>query len=237
MSSEPAGARVFMGARDLGVTPLTFEMPAQADGTATAELVFILDGFHPLAATAGGSGDVVLSQKLQKKGGGSRSGGSSGGGTVVASASGSSGGGETVSTSFDGKIEAPTMMAADPKAPSKPEPAAVAAASSGAPPSAPSGHEVLPFGEGMSRPEQLSGDPISYTREAIQGKVEGLMIVKCVINTSGHVENCRVLKSLPYMDKAVVDSLRSRIFKPITYQGRPVSVDYVFDVRLVLPKR
>jgi len=238
VTSDPSGAHVFMGAKELGTTPLTFEMPAQGDGTATAELVFSADGYLTLGVTAGGSGDVVLSQRLQKRGGGGGS-ASSGGSRSSGGSSGSSGGGQAASSGFDGRIDAPTMMVADPKAAPKGESPGVAAAAAAAekPAAARVGAEILPFGEGMSRPEQTSGSSIQYTREAIAAKVEGLMIVKCVINTSGHVENCRVLKSLPYMDKAVLDSLYSRSFKPITYQGRAVSVDYVFDVRLVLPKR
>jgi serine/threonine protein kinase len=245
VQSDPAGARVFLGARDLGSTPLNFEMPAEADGTATAELVFILDGHHPLAATAGGSGDVLIAQRLQKKPSSGREGKSEGGTSsggirpAVATAQGSgSSSDDTVAAGFDGKIEAPTLLAADPNSPPRGEPpVAVAAASAPAPGPVNTGHDVLPFGEGMSRPQMLQGTPIQYSREAIQGRVEGLMIVKCVITTQGRVENCRILKSLPYMEKPVLDSLYSRTFKPITYQGRPVAVDYVFDVRLVLPKR
>lgn len=97
--------------------------------------------------------------------------------------------------------------------------------------------EVLPFGEGMSRPEQIEGrDPI-YSREALEAHVQGLMIVKCVITTEGRLENCRIIKPLPFMDKAVLDALSTRRYKPVTYQGKPVTVDYVFNIRLVMPTR
>ncbi len=64
-----------------------------------------------------------------------------------------------------------------------------------------------------------------------------MMIVKCTITPQGRVENCRVLKAVPHMEQAVVESLRSRVYKPLQYQGRPVAVDYVFNIRLVLPRR
>jgi protein TonB len=38
------------------------------------------------------------------------------------------------------------------------------------------------------------------------------------------------------MEKAVLEALASQKFKPVTFQGRPVSVDYVFNIRLVLPR-
>ncbi len=97
--------------------------------------------------------------------------------------------------------------------------------------------EVLPFGEGMTRPEQTEGrDPV-YTREALEAHVEGLMLVKCVVTVEGRLENCRIIKSLPHMDQAVLEALATKRFKPLTYQGRPVAVDYVFPIRLVIPHR
>jgi serine/threonine-protein kinase len=39
------------------------------------------------------------------------------------------------------------------------------------------------------------------------------------------------------MNEAVVQALQSRTYKPITLQGTPVAVDYVFNIRLVAPRR
>ena len=47
------------------------------------------------------------------------------------------------------------------------------------------GTDVLPFGAGMTRPEKMSGPAPQYTREALEARVQGLMIVKCVITTEG----------------------------------------------------
>jgi serine/threonine-protein kinase len=63
------------------------------------------------------------------------------------------------------------------------------------------------------------------------------MLVKCTITREGRVENCRVLKPLPHMEQAVVDALQSRAYKPILYKGQAVTVDYVFNIKLALPKR
>ena len=103
------------------------------------------------------------------------------------------------------------------------------------PPEAP--RDVVPFGEGMTRPVLLqSGRPITYTREAIAARVEGVSIVRCVITAEGLVERCKVIKPLPFMDEAVLEHLQSQRFQPVSYQGKPVSVGYNFSVRLTLPK-
>jgi protein TonB len=97
--------------------------------------------------------------------------------------------------------------------------------------------DVVPFGEGMTRPVLMTpGRPITYTREAIAARVEGVSIVRCVITAEGSVERCKVIKPLPFMDEPVVEHLQSQRFQPVTYQGKPVSVGYNFSVRLTLPK-
>ena len=97
------------------------------------------------------------------------------------------------------------------------------------------GSSVLPFGEGMTRPEQTAGDPPKYTREALAAQVQGTMLVKCVITTAGKLENCRIIKAVPHMNKAVLDALSTWRYKPVHFQGRPVAVDYLIQIKLVIP--
>jgi protein TonB len=98
------------------------------------------------------------------------------------------------------------------------------------------GTDVLPFGAGMTRPERLSGPSPQYTREALEAHVQGLMIIKCVITTEGKVEKCRIIKSLPHMEQAALDALYAARYKPVTFQGRTVQVDYTFNIKLTLPR-
>ncbi len=93
---------------------------------------------------------------------------------------------------------------------------------------------VLPFGPGMTRPSLLSKTDPTYTREALEARVEGLMLVKCTITLQGALERCRIVKSLAHMDGAVLAALSKWRYAPVTYQGRAVAVDYVIPVRLVL---
>jgi hypothetical protein len=58
-----------------------------------------------------------------------------------------------------------------------------------------------------------------------------------VITVRGKLDNCRVLKTLPHMEQVVLESLKSRSYAPITFQGRPVAVDYTFNIRLMPPRR
>jgi protein TonB len=98
------------------------------------------------------------------------------------------------------------------------------------------GEEVLPFGAGMTPPQLVSqGVMLQYTHEALRARVSGVIIAKCTITREGDVEKCRIIKGLPHMDEAVLESLTSRHYRPVTFQGRTVSVTYTFDVKLNLP--
>jgi protein TonB len=101
----------------------------------------------------------------------------------------------------------------------------------------PTGEEVVPFVSGnMTAPQLLTGASLQYTREALEARVEGLLIARCVITREGEVEGCRVIKGLPHMSEAVVSALETRRYSPVKYQGRPISVIYNFHVKLDLPR-
>jgi protein TonB len=87
----------------------------------------------------------------------------------------------------------------------------------------------------MTRPKQLEGDPIEYTREAREAHVAGLMLVKCVIQTDGALKDCKIVKTLPHMGEAVLHALSTWKMTPVTFQGRAVPVSYVIQLRLKSP--
>lgn len=96
-----------------------------------------------------------------------------------------------------------------------------------------SGEETVPFGAGMTPPQLLSeGVPVRYTSDAIQAGVRGLLIARCTITSDGQVNDCRVIKGLPFMDQSVLESLESRRYRPVTFQGKPVNALYTFNVKL-----
>ena len=98
------------------------------------------------------------------------------------------------------------------------------------------GEEVMPFGSGMTPPRLVSeGVALRYTLDAVRAQVHGLLIARCTISREGDVGDCRIIRGLPFMDEAVLESLTSRHYTPVTFQGRTVSVKYTFNVNLKLP--
>lgn len=68
VSTDPQGALVSVAGRRVGTTPVSFDVDANAAGTATAELLLTLKGYHPMTVITGGSGpEVVLTQRLQAR--------------------------------------------------------------------------------------------------------------------------------------------------------------------------
>jgi protein TonB len=100
----------------------------------------------------------------------------------------------------------------------------------------PTGDETVPFGQGMKAPKLMSGASIQYTREALEARVQGMLIAKCVITREGEVESCKIIKGLPHMDVAVLSSLETRRYSPVTWQGKPISVSYIFNIKLEMPR-
>lgn len=91
--------------------------------------------------------------------------------------------------------------------------------------------------QGMTEPRRIAGaDPV-YTRAALEAGVEGTMAAKCVITAAGEVEDCRIVKGLPHLNRAVLDALERQRYTPVTFHGQPVAVEYVFTFRMVIPPR
>jgi protein TonB len=99
--------------------------------------------------------------------------------------------------------------------------------------------EVLPFGEGMTRPEcdrSFLADLYSRSREAREARIEGSMILQCSIMASGEVRDCRALKPLPHLTDIALEAMTQMKCKPAMFQGRAVSIKYVQNFQLVLPR-
>jgi protein TonB len=101
----------------------------------------------------------------------------------------------------------------------------VPTATASAPPPPPK-NVVIPFGPGMDRPRKIGGPDPAYTREAREARVEGKLLVQCVITADGKLTGCSVLKSLPFMDQAVLSALAQQRWEPAKVDGKPVSVSF-----------
>jgi eukaryotic-like serine/threonine-protein kinase len=253
LNSNPVQSDIEWNGEPLGQTPLMLDLDPGSH-------VFVLkrDGFHPetLVVTVtthmGGKTEsrtvVMVPVSKNEKGAGRSSPMQSVLQAKVASTAGPSPGGAVARDSPKEPASDDTLSLASPgnvpaaaTAPAlaallAPAPSAVAA---GAPAMAPAvaapTTSVLPYGPDMSQPRLISSvDPV-FPREAIVARVEGTMIAKCTITTSGSLESCRIIKGLPFMDKPMLDALSQRKYTPVMYNAKPVAVQYVFSTHIVHP--
>jgi TonB family protein len=94
---------------------------------------------------------------------------------------------------------------------------------------------AVEFNDSMTAPSMISGPNPEYTQDAIERGIEGTISVRCIVNAQGRVHGCKVQKSLPYMDRPVINALEARKYRPALVQGKPVDVFYTFNVKLKLP--
>src|SRR5262245_45401046 len=70
-------------------------------------------------------------------------------------------------------------------------------------------------------------DPV-YTRQAKAERVEGDAVVKCLLTKEGIATNCRILQGLPHMNEAILEAIAKARYKPATYDGKPIEMQYTF---------
>lgn len=95
--------------------------------------------------------------------------------------------------------------------------------------------EEKAFQAALTPPVRIGGMDPGYTHRAFLVKAEGLVVAKCIIEKDGWVYDCRLEKTLPYMSQAVLDALATRRYQPVTYQGKVIACDYVFNIKLMMP--
>jgi TonB family protein len=79
-------------------------------------------------------------------------------------------------------------------------------------------------GGGVKPPERLQFVPARMPPEAVAAGVQGVVILEVAISEEGLVSDVKVLRSIPLLDQAAIDSARQWRFAPTLLNGRPVPV-------------
>jgi periplasmic protein TonB len=62
-----------------------------------------------------------------------------------------------------------------------------------------------------------------YPHDAFVKKIEGVVIVEILIDSTGHVAQARVVQSIPQLDAAALQTVSQWLFSPAVKRGRPVA--------------
>ena len=89
----------------------------------------------------------------------------------------------------------------------------------------------------VKKPEILVKTQPRYTELARRANIEGVVILKAVIDDRGYVTDLQVIKPLPMgLDEAAMDAVRTWRFKPATLHDRPVKVYYNLTVNFQIQR-
>ncbi len=73
-----------------------------------------------------------------------------------------------------------------------------------------------------------------YPDMARAAEVEGVVVVRAMVNKEGRIEKAFVVSGHPMLDEAALAAVRSWVFKPAMQQHRPVKVWVTVPIRFVL---
>jgi len=103
------------------------------------------------------------------------------------------------------------------------------------PPPPPPPSVPLRVGGDVKAPQAIERPDPLYTETARKARVTGVVVVEAIINTSGGVENVRVLKGLPMgLSQEAERAVKKWRFKPGTLNGAPVSTIFNLTVTFKL---
>jgi len=239
INSIPTGASVKIGSKVMGITPTTFEIAADDSGEATVELTLEAKGYQTITFIATSPEPRFdLVQRLQK-----------GSGRVqLAKLASAKQEDSAVVLPMTLPVEPATALAKAvpaalaPSAPvpveqpapaAEPEPVKLAAVAAPAKVAGPAAGRIYSSDELTSRPRLLeAGRPPRYTESARVVRSEGTAVARCVVSVKGHLEECRMVKSVPLMDEEILKSLGTRLYEPGRVAGEPVASEIKVVLRV-----
>jgi len=103
------------------------------------------------------------------------------------------------------------------------------------PPAEPEGPIRFVVGGNITEPVKISGPNPIYPEAARRARIQGVVILECIIGKDGVVRESKVLRGLPLgLTEAAVDAVRKWKFQPSTLNDKPVEVLYILTVRFNL---
>jgi TonB family protein len=84
----------------------------------------------------------------------------------------------------------------------------------------------------VHEPQAINTPRPRYTPEARAHKIEGTIIMEAIIGADGSVRDVKILKGIGYgLDESAVETIKRQwLFRPATYEGRPVNVRCSIEV-------
>jgi TonB family protein len=92
------------------------------------------------------------------------------------------------------------------------------------PPPPPPPDGAVRVGNGLKTPTKIKDVRPVYPLEALDAKVQGVVIIEATIDREGRVSDAKILRSIPLLDEAALTAVRQWEFVPTMLNGAPVPV-------------
>ena len=101
-------------------------------------------------------------------------------------------------------------------------------------PDPPQPRKPLRPGGDIREPKKIVHVPPVYPAIAVSAGVQGIVILEATISETGGIENLRVLRSHPLLERAAVDAVRQWRYTPTRLNGVPVPIIMTVTVNFTL---
>jgi protein TonB len=93
-------------------------------------------------------------------------------------------------------------------------------------PEAPPPPPVQPVRVGgvVKEPRRVKYVPPVYPGLAVTGRIEGAVVLECIVDVRGRVQDLKILRGLPLLDEAAIEAVRRWAYTPTLIDGVPVPV-------------
>jgi TonB family protein len=89
--------------------------------------------------------------------------------------------------------------------------------------------------DGTKAPSVIYKSDPAYTPEAKAAKIQGTVVITAIVNTTGHADEIKVIRSLdPGLDANAVAAVSQWLFKPGTKDDQPVDVAVTMEINFKL---
>ena len=102
------------------------------------------------------------------------------------------------------------------------------------PAAAAGGSAPLRVGGDIAEPKKLVDAKPVYPQIAQAAKVQGVVILEVIIDTTGGIRDAKVLRSIPLLDQAALDAVKQWRFTPTVMNGNPAEVIMTVTVAFTL---
>ncbi|TAK15764.1 MAG: energy transducer TonB [Acidobacteria bacterium] len=114
--------------------------------------------------------------------------------------------------------------------------AAMTAMSNNPPPTW-NGKTAIRIGGDIKAPERVKYVPPVYPDDAQQAKVQGIVILECIIDEDGNIAQAKILKGVPLLDQAALDAVLLWKYTPTLLNGVAMPVVMTVTVNFTLTTR